>query len=140
MFVGTVDARQVEGEQWMLLAPLVWSGADWQITVPAGFVTNFANIPRILWWLWPRSGSWNPAAVVHDFECRTQFRPAREVHQRFGLMLKTLDQPWIRRTPMALGVQQFGPTWNSMRVPGMPYEVGPGGLMGVPEGYVSCAP
>ncbi|HEX8570694.1 MAG TPA: DUF1353 domain-containing protein [Caulobacteraceae bacterium] len=37
------------------------------ITVPAGFVTDLASIPRWCWTVLPPDGPWVKAAVVHDF-------------------------------------------------------------------------
>lgn len=36
------------------------------ITVPAGFITDLASVPRIFWDLFPPDGPWTEAAVVHD--------------------------------------------------------------------------
>lgn len=36
------------------------------IDVPVGFVTDFASIPRFLWWLWPPWGTYGKAALIHD--------------------------------------------------------------------------
>lgn len=37
------------------------------IRVPAGFVTDFASIPRALWVVLPPTGKYGKAAVVHDY-------------------------------------------------------------------------
>jgi hypothetical protein len=37
--------------------------------VPKGFVTDFASVPHGLQWIWPKSGWYNEAAVVHDYLC-----------------------------------------------------------------------
>lgn len=37
------------------------------ITVPIGFVTDFASIPRALWNVLPKWDIYGPAAVVHDW-------------------------------------------------------------------------
>lgn len=37
------------------------------VTVPAGFVTDLASIPRIVWSFFPPDGPWVKAAIVHDF-------------------------------------------------------------------------
>jgi len=37
------------------------------ITVPAGFVTDFASVPRGLWNIVPRWGRHGEAAVLHDY-------------------------------------------------------------------------
>jgi hypothetical protein len=131
-----MDVRQVDPAHWQLLAPLTWTGPDWTITVPDGFVTDFASLPRPLWVLWPRSGAWNPAAVVHDFECRVRFRPSREVHGRIRETLAACGVGWLTRQVLYLGVSQFGPTWNTIRLSGFPEPVGVGALTGQPWAYV----
>jgi hypothetical protein len=42
------------------------NGGD-TITVPAGFVTDLASVPRWAWTLVPPDGPWVKAAIVHDF-------------------------------------------------------------------------
>jgi len=36
------------------------------ITIPAGFVTDFASTPRAVWFMYPPWGLWAEPAVVHD--------------------------------------------------------------------------
>ena len=42
------------------------------IRVPKGFVTDFASVPRIFWWLFPPWGKYGKAAVVHDYLYHTR--------------------------------------------------------------------
>ncbi len=37
------------------------------ITVPAGFQTDFASVPRPFWGLFPPDGVYTKAAVIHDY-------------------------------------------------------------------------
>lgn len=37
------------------------------VTVPAGYETDLASVPRLLWWLFPPHGKYRRAAVVHDY-------------------------------------------------------------------------
>jgi hypothetical protein len=37
------------------------------IDVPFGFLTDFASVPRIFWWMFPKWGKYGNAAVIHDF-------------------------------------------------------------------------
>ena len=54
-----------------LLEPMAYRvgavGSDEVITVPAGFLTDFASIPWGLWNLFPPLGPWARPAIVHDF-------------------------------------------------------------------------
>lgn len=62
-----VRAEQVDDTVWRLLAPLVYLGRYGVYAVPPGYLTDFASVPRLLWWVFPQSGRWNPAAIVHDW-------------------------------------------------------------------------
>lgn len=57
-----------DGVYWYLREPLVWRAFDGtRVVVPAGFVTDFASIPRAVWVLMPKWEKYGPAAVVHDY-------------------------------------------------------------------------
>lgn len=77
--------RYVDGEDWILMEDLVYVTRNFdKITVPKGFVTDFASIPRPLWSIVGEpSGPWAPAAVVHDFCYRTKFLSRVEADQLF---------------------------------------------------------
>jgi hypothetical protein len=48
------------------------AGTTDEITVPAGFVTDLASIPRWAWTILPPDGPWVKAAVIHDFLYQTK--------------------------------------------------------------------
>lgn len=52
-----------------LMQPMIWKigSTNDTITVPTGFVTDFASIPRALWTLLSPTGPYRLAAVVHDW-------------------------------------------------------------------------
>ncbi|MGJ8724980.1 MAG: DUF1353 domain-containing protein [Roseibacillus sp.] len=58
-----------DGEHWVVEAPLVYERASngEVYEVPEGFVTDFASIPRPLWPIYPKTGRYQLAAVVHDY-------------------------------------------------------------------------
>lgn len=37
------------------------------IEVPAGYETDFASVPRYLWWLFHPTGLWAKASALHDY-------------------------------------------------------------------------
>jgi len=37
------------------------------ISVPAGFITDFASVPRALWNIYPPWWTYGPAAIIHDW-------------------------------------------------------------------------
>lgn len=58
----------LDGRQWRITAgfrfvPLKGS----VIEVPAGFITDFASVPRIFWRIFPPTGEYGKAAVIHDY-------------------------------------------------------------------------
>jgi hypothetical protein len=52
---------------WVLLEPYTRDTLIGTITVPAGFETDLASVPRQVWRRYPKFGRWTGAAVVHDF-------------------------------------------------------------------------
>ncbi len=58
-----------DGIRLQLIDALVYDSAVLQrsIIVPAGFVTDLASIPQLLWNVLPPIGAYDEAAVVHDY-------------------------------------------------------------------------
>lgn len=52
---------------WTLVQDLVYEGSRDTFTVPAGFRTDFASVPRVFWTTFPPYGRYTKAAVLHDF-------------------------------------------------------------------------
>lgn len=107
-----------DGHNWRLIVPLVYqTHAGDVITVPAGFETDFASIPRALWSLFPPAGPWGPAAVIHDFLYRTGLVPRAECDRLFREASEDLGVPaWIRWT-----------MWTTLRAAGgQAYQPAPG--------------
>jgi len=61
----TVTEQFSDWREWRLEQPLTFRA----VTVPAGFITDGASVPRPLWWFIPSWGSYSRAAVVHDYLC-----------------------------------------------------------------------
>jgi hypothetical protein len=49
------------------------------IDVTIGFQTDFASVPRLLWWVFPPWGTYGNAAVIHDWLYWTQRIAGKEV-------------------------------------------------------------
>lgn len=114
----TVEVREHEedarGNVFTLLRPLSVFG----IVVPAGFESDGASVPRLLWGVvFPRDDRQALcAAIVHDFIYRTH--PAHwtrsEADDAFYFLLEQGGVSWIRRTRAYLGVRLFGgPSWGA---------------------------
>lgn len=71
---------------YFLTAPISWipnpgQDAYQTVTVPKGFVTDFASIPRVFWSVLPPDGKYAYAAVIHDYLYWTQERTREEADQ-----------------------------------------------------------
>lgn len=68
LFVGKFADRT-----YFTIGPIGWSPEGDQadrleaVTVPTGFVTDFASIPRLFWSILPPDGSYCYAAIIHDY-------------------------------------------------------------------------
>ena len=105
--------------QWRLLTPLEFSSSvlGRTVSVPAGYVTDFASVPRapILYFLAGNTG--NRAAVVHDYLCSTKEVNRITADNVFyeALIASGVDE-W-RAKAMYLGVQSYT---TSLLNPGWP--------------------
>lgn len=69
--------------------PLAWHGERDTFTVPAGFVTDFASVPRFLHWLVLPYGAYTRAAVLHDWLLTELAEWVRE--GRANVVIRPLD-------------------------------------------------
>ena len=58
-----------DGANWLLVTPMEYVVGDGPtvITVPKGFVTDFASIPKAFRWLLGPTGRYSGASVLHDY-------------------------------------------------------------------------
>jgi hypothetical protein len=82
-------------------------------TVPAGFESDGASVPRIFWSVFPPSGPYTPAAILHDALCEERTLPAKTVHRMFLEAMHSLGVPRRIRWPMYAAVRAFGPRWEN---------------------------
>lgn len=124
MFKTPLDVRYVDGRNWRLLRDLLWeSPTGGYIIIPAGFITDFASVPRFFWRLVPPAGSgkhgaYGPASVVHDYLYRTkQYRGARIrrffADAIFREIMTEYDVEGWRKWVMWASVRLLG--WSSWR-------------------------
>jgi len=59
------------GKTWVLRKDFSYDvgeeGSGETIKVPAGFITDFASVPRLFWIFFPKWGKYGNAAVIHDY-------------------------------------------------------------------------
>lgn len=66
---------QVSHIRWRLERSMVYWGNYESFTVPKGFSTDLASVPRLAAWLIPRYGVYTPAAILHDYLCIEARKP-----------------------------------------------------------------
>lgn len=109
-FLGDLIVREIDDGHWKLFYNLSYRCdlLKTTITVPAGFVTDFASIPRIPLAYWLLGGTANEAAVIHDFLYRKQFTTRKQADQvLLEAMVATDIIPW-RRAMIYFGVRIGG--------------------------------
>ncbi|OGV32562.1 MAG: hypothetical protein A2020_14780 [Lentisphaerae bacterium GWF2_45_14] len=60
-----------DGKTWVLRTSFYYAVGDVlsenTVEVPVGFMSDFASIPRWLWWVFPPWGKYGNAAIIHDW-------------------------------------------------------------------------
>jgi len=117
----TITVRRSSDELWEVLEPLVYHGERDTFVVPAGFRTDFASVPRVAVWLFPRFGRYTLAAVLHDWlitvGLTTRVIDSRDADGVFRRVMAELHVPPVRRWLMWAGVR-WGALANPRRRPG----------------------
>jgi Protein of unknown function (DUF1353) len=98
---------------YFLLEPISWSpdaGAQQlpAVTVPKGFVTDFASIPQIFWTILRPDGDYAYAAVIHDYLYWTQTGTRKEA----DLTMKAVMNEFSLSAPVVFTI------YNAVRVGG----------------------
>lgn len=110
----------LNGRDWLLIEPLRYERANGTfVEVPAGFVTDFASVPRFFWRVLPPTGDYGKAAVLHDFLYRHGFSGGfgrRVADLVFLEAMRELGVPWWKRSVMYAAVRLFG-RWSFRDAP-----------------------
>ena len=60
-----------DGKNWVIMKDFGYyvgeEDSGNRIDVPIGFITDFASVPRVLWWFIPKWGKYGNATVIHDY-------------------------------------------------------------------------
>jgi hypothetical protein len=107
-FPQPLELEYMDGRYFKLTADFVYEVNNHRIvTVPKGFVTDFASVPKILWNVLPPTGSYGKAAVIHDW--LYQFRTTEDLAGRaYPEEVWRYQADWILLGAMkSLGVSGF---------------------------------
>jgi hypothetical protein len=98
-----------DGKNWKIARGFIYTTrTGWQITIPCGFVTDFASIPRGLWNIFPPTGKYGHAAVVHDYLYRRTELERDECDRIFLEAMEDLKVGWFTRRLIYRAVRLFG--------------------------------
>ncbi len=78
------------------------------ISIPAGFETDFASVPRLFWSIIPPDGRHTQAAVLHDYLYHKHIYSRKKSDKIFLEAMKVLRVSWWRRHVMYRAVRMFG--------------------------------
>ncbi|SNR67531.1 DUF1353 domain-containing protein [Blastococcus mobilis] len=106
---GSLTVSRVDADTWALVDELVYQGCRERFVVPAGYCTDFATVPRVVSWLFPRFGAYTLAAILHDWLCTEGIRSgavtSREADGIFRRVMRESGVPVLRRWLMWTGVR-----------------------------------
>lgn len=84
------------------------------VSVPKGFTTDFASIPRIFWAVLPRDGRYAYPAVIHDYLYWIQDRPRAEADDVFRVSMEEFGLDWATINAVYWGVRAGGASaWSA---------------------------
>lgn len=75
------------------------------VSVPVGFETDFASVPRLFWTLIPPDGLYTQAAVVHDYTYFKKLYKRSKCDRIFLDAMRVLGVPWYKRYTMYWAVR-----------------------------------
>ncbi len=111
-FTEDLVVKKIAGRMWQVEREFEYHVGNKEgkvvITVPKGFQTDFASVPRLFWMIIPPDGKYTQAAVVHDFLYHKHLH-SRYVSDRIFLEAMTvLEVPKWKRLVMYRAVRIFG--------------------------------
>ena len=111
-FTKPLKLEYIDGKEWKLTNAFVYY-TDLPVkykafTIPSGFITDFATIPKILCFVFDRFGKYGKAAVLHDYlysQCPVSRDTADDM---FLEAMKVLGVNKTRRYLIYFAVRLFG--------------------------------
>ena len=122
-FVTKLQVEDDDGFPFTLLTTLIYlskigaaPGKINRISVPAGFKTDYASIPRFFWRVLPPVGKYDRAAVVHDWLYAKNGVTRKQADDILYEAMGVLGVPGWQRNVIYAGVRVGGwKPWNEYR-------------------------
>jgi len=101
--------EMMSGRKWKVVKEFTFHAAnDDIISVPAGFITDLASIPRVLWNILPPNGKYGKASVVHDYLYVEAIGNKKYADNIFLEAMELLGVGYFKRYSMYWAVRAFG--------------------------------
>jgi hypothetical protein len=116
--VGSLHLSRFADPIYFLTKPITWKPNPGQesfeaVTVPIGFVTDFASIPRIFWSVLPPDGRYTYPAILHDYLYWTQERPRGVADSILKFGMEDFSVASVTSNAIYAAVHTFGGSaWN----------------------------
>ena len=111
-FTTPLIVEHLDGKRWRLDEDFCYHVGEYPSTsiirVAAGFITDFASIPRIFWNILHPTGEYGKAAVIHDWLYRTHECSRKQADEIFYEAMTVLGVAWWKRATMYRAVRWFG--------------------------------
>lgn len=84
--------EEIKEDLWEIYVPIIVELSNKDVlTIPVGFVTDFASSPKFLWSFgFPEIGKFNLAAILHDYFYTTHYLTKEQADKEFYEWMKFL--------------------------------------------------
>lgn len=108
-FLSTLVVSEVTDQTWRLVEPLRFSVDDVLYMVEAGFISDFASVPRVPIAFWLFGDTAHRPACCHDWFYSGRVKVSRRFADEVLLAAMKADgESWWRRQAMYRAVRMFG--------------------------------
>lgn len=106
--------RPISRKDWETVGTIHYvDGEGRHITVPSGFITDLASVPRVLWSVVPPFGTYTYAAIIHDYLYRQGGTSRVVADATFAEVMEVEGTDKFTRLIVYLSVRMFG--WISFK-------------------------
>lgn len=112
--IGALRLQRFPEPIYALTSPINWrpSAAEYSdlkpVSVPTGFVTDFASVPTVFWTVLPRDGVYVYAAVLHDYLYWIQDRARADADRVLLACMEEFSVDAVSRRAVYWGVRAGG--------------------------------
>ena len=110
-FTDPLIVKKLAGRIWEIMEPFDYHVGSKDslriVSVPKGFVTDLASVPRMFWIIFPPDGQYTKAAVIHDFCYFKRLFRRRTCdaifYEAMGVLKVPLWKRWIMHKAVRVG-------------------------------------